>query len=105
MSDEFNPSVDYDFMLNTIESCDKIIDKIVVGNTIAFVLAGTSPSHKRTIYLRKTIDEQVPFLKATAICIRLSKMGELLEWYEEHRNWKDGGYFEKEEKDKKNNQQ
>jgi hypothetical protein len=93
MSDEFNPSVDYDFMLNIIENCDKIMDKTVVGNTTAFVITGTSPSHKRTIYLRKTSDDQIPFLKATAICIRLSKMGELLKWYEDNRNWKDGGYF------------
>ncbi|HEY1062736.1 MAG TPA: hypothetical protein VGE44_13665 [Daejeonella sp.] len=99
MSDEFNPSVDYSFMLEMVESCSKVIDKTIVGSTTAFVLEGSSPSHKRTVYLRKTPDEQIPFLKATAICIRISKMGELLEWFEQHRSWKDGGYFERENKD------
>ena len=92
-SEEHLPTVDYDFMFNLISSCNKVIDNIVVGSTTAFVLQGLSPSHKRTIYLRKTDDGQIPFMKATAICIRLSEMGELLKWYEENRSWKDGAYF------------
>ncbi len=93
--DDFYPSVSYEFILGLLNSCVKVIDKIEVGATTAFVLAGTSPSHKRTLYLRKTGDEEIPFMKATAICYKIAKMGELLAWYEENKSWKDGAYFEK----------
>ena len=35
---------------------------------------------------------EVNFIQATGLAIRFGFMGELLEWYEKEKYWKEGGY-------------
>lgn len=93
MSDDHYPFIDYIYLESLLEKSPKVIDSITVGSTRAFVLEGTAPSHKRTLYLRRTADGQIPYYKATGIAIRIGCLGELSSWYEINKNWKDGAYI------------
>lgn len=96
MNDGHYPSVDIEFLVRLIESCDKIEnDTTNIGNTTAYVIRGTSHIGKRTITIRKIPHHTVDYMFATGIAIKIGKIGELMKWYEENRNWKEGGYFVK----------
>lgn len=95
MNDEHFPSVDFEFLETLLTNCEKVIDIISVGDTRAFILKGDSPSHRRTLYLRKTLDRQIPYLKATGLALRVGRISDLSNWFVEHRSWKDGAYIVK----------
>ena len=91
-NDDHYPTVDVGFMHELIASSNKIEGIIKVGTTTAYIIKGIRPISKRTILLRET-DGQVGFMHATGYAIVLGVMGELLHWFEEHKDWKDGAYI------------
>lgn len=95
MSDPFYPTVDLPFFEGLILSSGKVIaaSKVKVGDTTTFVQDNNKAMHKRIILIRELEPNQVSFEIATGWAIKLGFMGQLLTWFEEHRNWKDGGYF------------
>lgn len=95
MNDDHYPSVDFEFVESLLIESDRVADVVSVGDTRAYVLKGSSPSHKRTLYLRKTLDRQVTYLKATGLAIRVGRIADLSDWFEVHRKWKDGAYIER----------
>ena len=94
MNDNHYPTVDADFILDQIRSSPKINkeSEMQVGSTYAFILKGDKPIYKSQVFVRLK-DNQVTYMEATALAIRLGFMTELLDWLELHRNWKDGAYF------------
>jgi hypothetical protein len=93
--DQHYPTVDFEFIDSLIRSSQKLAGVTVVGRTNAYILVGSRPIAKRTIPLRPSNDNKVGFMQATAIAYKLGKLDDLLKWYEQHCNWKDGGYVAK----------
>ena len=93
MNEGHFPSVDIDFIDYLLKSCGKVENIVKVGSTIAYLLKGTSHIGKRTLIVRRIANNTVDYNCATGIAIRVGKMGELLKWYEDNRQWKEGEYF------------
>ncbi|WP_020603268.1 hypothetical protein [Spirosoma spitsbergense] len=91
--DDHYPTVDLIFMCELIEGSHKVIDRIKVGDTTAYILSGKRPVGERTITVRDVGDNSVDYIFATGNAIKLGLMGPLLKWLEENKHWKDGGYF------------
>jgi hypothetical protein len=94
MGDNFYPKVDTTFLIEQIIKSGKIIpeSQIRIGSTYTFVINGPQELHKRLILMRE-IDNQINFEQASALAIRFSFMGVLLNWLLINRNWKEGGYI------------
>ncbi|HEY8659606.1 MAG TPA: hypothetical protein VIL78_11245 [Hanamia sp.] len=86
------PTIDFNVLHNFILSTEKIQSHYVAGTTTLYIKIGPQELGKRKIYVR-SINDQVNFNRATSAAIQLGFIGELLNWYENNRNWKDGGYF------------
>lgn len=93
MNDDFYPTVDFTFLKQTLDNSELIEPVFSIGSTTAYVLKGEAPIPKRILLLRESKDSQVDFIYATSIAHKAKFMGELLNWYEKNRNWKDGGYI------------
>ena len=94
MEDENLPNVDATFIIQKILDSNKVIpdSKLKIGDTTTFVAVGDKPMHKRHITLRE-FDGMINFDQATGKAILFGFMGDLLTWFEENRDWKEGGYF------------
>lgn len=94
MEDNYYPSVTFEFIKSKIFSSEQIIEnsEVKVGNTTTFMLKGSQEMRKRIILVRCTNEGDVNFGQATGLAIRLRFMGDLLNWYLENKNWKEGGY-------------
>lgn len=90
-----NPSVSSEFIIQQLRECKNIIPQSQnrVGSTITFVRIGNQPMHKRLILFRELEDGQVSFEQSVALAARYNFLGNLLKWFEENKNWKDGAYF------------
>ena len=97
MSDNFYPSVDINFINDQVSNSGKLAkDGIVkIGSTTTYVIEGTQAIFKRTISARELETGSICLEQATAIALRFGFLGQLLEWLENNRNWKDGGYIKK----------
>lgn len=93
MADSHYPTIDISFLLELARKSDRIIDEFQVGDTYVFVKQGTRAANKRTIYIRNSRSGVVDYNFATAVALKIDKMGELLKWLEKNRKWKDGAYF------------
>ncbi|WP_377026788.1 hypothetical protein [Mucilaginibacter ginsenosidivorans] len=81
------------FFYQLVCASDKVQAQEQIGNVIVILVKGDSAVHKRLIYLRKTQGNAVLYMQATATALRLGFLNELMQWYVDNRNWKDGGYF------------
>lgn len=93
MKDEHYPTVTVSSLREMINSCNKIQYKETIGETTIIIIEGSSHIGKRTINLVGGDNEEVDYIYATGIALRLNCMDKLLRWLEDNRNWKDGGYF------------
>jgi hypothetical protein len=95
MPDPHYPTVDIDFIDSQMLKSGKLIPngRLKVGNTTTYVLAGPQPVIKRTITVREDENQQVQYEQATGLAARFLFIGSLLHWFEENRDWKEGGYF------------
>lgn len=89
------PSVDKTFLLSLISRTNRFENPIVVGKSTALVVKGSQPIYKRTTILREIESGQITFEQATGLAIKHGFMADLLDWFEQNRNWKDGGYIVK----------
>jgi len=96
MGDPHYPTVDLEFIVQKILDSKKVIpeSKFEMGRTTTFVMANDKPMHKRHVTVRH-FNGQINFEQATGKAILFGFMGDLLEWYEENRDWKEGGYINK----------
>lgn len=94
MSDHHYPKVSKEFILECLRNCSKIDNSTeeTVGDTTLFLLVGDQPIYKRSVRL-VSFDGEVNYEQATALAARLSFMRQLLDWYIEHKQWKDGAYI------------
>lgn len=94
VTEDHYPSVDISFLKELIEECFQIESQSLIGKTTVYLVKGESPVHKRLIYLRNSDTNEVDYYYATGICIRFGKKGlsKLSKWFEDNKNWKDGGY-------------
>lgn len=97
-----HPTVDISFIDEQIRAKQniEINGYFKAGKSHAYIVVGHKPLHKRRIVVREFDDSrydspQVNFMQATGIAIVWGFMRELLDWYEEHRDWKEGGYIVK----------
>jgi hypothetical protein len=97
MTDNHYPTVTVAFLKEVIEDCGKIQYTETIGKTTLFIIEGSSYIGKRTINIVGNDDDEIDFMYATSVAIRLSCMDKLLKWLEDNKNWKDGGYFEPQE--------
>ncbi len=96
MDEEQLPTVDIDFIIEKILKSGKVIpqSKLKIGDTTTFVATGNKPMHKRHVTIRE-FDGIVNFEQATGKAILFGFMGDLLKWFDENRDWKEGGYVER----------
>ena len=94
MPDPFYPTVAADFFHEYFTGSGRMEPEktLRIGSTTSYVLTGPQSLHKRTVIIREFVPGQIDFNTATGWAIRLGFMGQLLEWFEQNRNWKDGGY-------------
>ncbi|WP_075349177.1 hypothetical protein [Algoriphagus marinus] len=93
MSNNFYPSVNADFLLEKIRNSPKIDADTEkrVGNSYSFLMRGDRPIYKRQITLR-SINGEFNFMQASSKAILLGFMSEFLEYLENEKGYKDGGY-------------
>ena len=94
MPETQHPSCSTQFLIDRILASGNVVPESYrrVGNSISFLLTGDKPVHKALISFRE-IDGEVNFIQSTALAILHGFMGDLLVWYEENKNWKEGGYI------------
>lgn len=94
MEESTYPLVTLEFLTAKILSSGQIIEnsEVKVGNTTTFMLKGSQEMRKRIILIRSTNEGEVNFGQASGLALRLRFMGELLNWFLENKNWKEGGY-------------
>lgn len=90
--DDHYPLITKNALHNLILNSSKLERTIKIGETVAYILTGKRSISKR-IHLIRDTDGYVGFNHATGISICFGCMTGLLKWYEENKNWKDGGYF------------
>lgn len=93
--DHHYPTVDFVFIRQQINSSEKIVpdSEFKVGDTTTFVIVGKQPLYKRKILVRELEPGLINYMQATGLALRFNFMGNLLQWLEQNKNWKDGGYF------------
>lgn len=89
-----HPTVDISFLDEKIKAHANLAGSFVVGATHNYVKEGDKPMYKRLISIRNLGDEQAGLDQATGIALNLGFLGELMEWLEANRNWKEGGYID-----------
>ena len=91
-----HPSVDIEFIIEKLIKSGKIVPESLrrIGNTSTLIVKGTRAIYKRTIVLRCDNNDEVNFNQSAGLAARFNFMGELLKWFEENKDWKEGDYFE-----------
>lgn len=93
MSKSDYPTVSEEFLLDKIRNSSKIDSSTEkkVGTSYSFLMIGDKPIYKRQVTIR-SIDGEFNFIQATSKAILLGFMSELLEYFENEKGYKDGGY-------------
>lgn len=95
MPDSHYPSIDIGFIEEHIIASGKLSHDGIVkfGSTTTFVVEGQQAVYKRSILIRELEPGQVCLEQATALALRFSFLGLLIEWLVTNRNWKEGAYI------------
>ena len=93
MSENY-PKVTIEFLVENLKKSPKVIEESfsTMNDTMSFVCKGNQPIYKRSFIITSNSEMEVNFIQATGLAIRFGFMGELLEWYEKEKYWKEGGY-------------
>ena len=96
MSNSEYPTVSEEFLLDKIRHSPKIDSSTEkkVGTSYSFLLVGDKPIYKRQVTIR-SIDGEFNFIQATSKAILLGFMAELLDYFENEKGYKDGGYIDR----------
>lgn len=95
VSDSTYPRVDLDFLCDQILATDRVVDTLVLRSNIFYTIGGETRNDRRIVNLKITEDRTVNYNIASALAYRFKFLPVLLAWYSQHRNWKEGGYFQK----------
>lgn len=95
MPDPHYPSVDLDFILHHVKASGKLVQGGIVkfGSTTTLVVDGPQAIYKRSTLIRELEPGQICLEQATAVALKFSFLGQLLEWLVANRNWKEGAYI------------
>ncbi|MGF7219101.1 hypothetical protein GGR92_005281 [Spirosoma lacussanchae] len=93
MTDEFYPTVSVEFIRELIENSGYMVDTVQAGPSVAYMLRGQRDVGKRTILISLE-EDTVNYDYAVSIAYRTKTLTPLMEWLEQNRNWKSGGYFQ-----------
>lgn len=95
MPDPHYPSVDLDFILDHVNASGKLAHGGIVkfGSTTTLVVDGPQAIYKRSTLIRELEPGQICLEQATAVALKFSFLGQLLEWLVTNRNWKEGAYI------------
>lgn len=95
MIDPHYPTIDIDFIVGFVSKSDKIIENslIEVGNTKCYILKGDKSLHKRRVLIRQFNSNQVSLEYSVTLAVKFNFLGELMNWLENNRKWKDGAYI------------
>lgn len=99
MPDLFYPSVDIDFIIEYATASGRLAEDgiINVGSTTTFVVKGNQAIYKRSTLVRELEPGQVCLEQATSLALKFSFLGQLLEWLELNRGWKEGAYVQQDD--------
>lgn len=99
MSNSHYPLADAEFIIAKLLESKKVDETtyLKVGGTHTVNLKGSKPLHKKIVVVRE-IDGSINFMQATGLAAIHGFMGELLDWYEKEKNWKEGAYIKKTKK-------
>lgn len=95
MVDAYHPSVSVGFIIDSILKSGKVIDGSMdrVGNTTSFVTINGSNMYRRLVLVTEIEEGEVNFEQATALAFRFGFAGNLLQWLETEKQWKEGAYI------------
>jgi hypothetical protein len=96
MPDSHYPSIDISFIEQHIIKSSKLEnDGIVkIGSTTTYIVKGQQAIYKRSTLIRELEPGQVCLEQATALALKFSFLGQLIDWLVKNRNWKEGSYIE-----------
>ena len=88
------PTVDIGFIEDQVLASGKLaVDGIFkFGSTTSIIMEGSQAIYKRTTTIRELEPGQICLEQATALALKYSFLGNLLQWLEENKNWKEGAY-------------
>lgn len=84
------PTIDSESLYEIISNGSKV-RQLVIGSTTTIVLDGKKSISESIVNIRHGFE--LDFNYATSMAKKAGAFGGLLDWYEKHKNWKDGGYF------------
>lgn len=88
---DYYPTVDIDYIVSMVKESGKVEGTVRIGKTTAYILKGKKPIPARMVIISES-SGQVPYMFATGTAIKLKCNDKLMKWFEDNRNWKDGGY-------------
>lgn len=95
MPDPHYPTIDSSFIEEMLCNSGKIIpeSRVQVGDTITYVTTQTKkPIYQRLVVISMVVPGEASFIQCTGLALNYKFLGQLLQWLEANRNWKDGGY-------------
>lgn len=101
MEQEYHPTVSIEFLISKLKKHPKIIPESIQKTgetTYFFVIYGKKPISKRTYIINFNSKGEVNFNQATALAISFNFIGDLMHWYYEFKDWKEGNFVVKENK-------
>ena len=95
MPDQHYPSVDLDFIIDHVKASGKLAHGGIAkfGSTTTFIIDGPQAIYKRSTLIRELEPGQICLEQATAMALKFSFLGKLIEWLVANRNWKEGAYI------------
>lgn len=92
MGDDFLPKIAVADLMNIIRSSEKVLGELKVGSTTAIILKGNKYIGKRTISFRDDILE-IDYEYAVALAHKAGQLSVCMQWFEDNKNFKEGGYI------------
>lgn len=88
------PNVDVVFLEEQILGSGKVIEgsKVKVGSTTSFVMIGNKPLHRRYVLIREVVVGEIGYDQAVGIAVKLGFLGTLMQWLQNTKDYKEGGY-------------
>lgn len=95
MADKYYPSVDIEFLEKHIIAGNLLAEDGIHWSCVStcYIKKGNQAIHKRKVNIRHLEAGQVSLEQATALALRFSFIGILMDWLEVNRSWKEGAYI------------
>lgn len=97
MSDEYLPTIPAAALIVILEQSVKFQKVFELGGSHIYTLPGSKYAGDRQIVIRIN-DDEIDYEYAMSIAIRANVIGAVMQWFEKHRDFKEGGYTLRNEK-------